>query len=208
MGQGVDLRGEALRRFGETRRRDAMHRAEGGDDVRRFKIVVDRRGDEIEELRRHLRVLDMEREGGRVREPLYGKGDGHASPADGDDEPWPGRFERLVGGDGTKEASRRHMDLQPRRKKPHGAGHAHAFQAKGQADRLGHGDALGLHADRAVGDDPGLRSSRLPAGGNERRGVLRRRALGLGPGGRGSWPAKISGTNNAQFLFDSFGWRT
>src|SRR4030065_521875 len=45
---------------------------------------------------------------------VLGGGGGHAPPADGDDEPWPGRFERLVGGDGTKEASRRHMDLQPR----------------------------------------------------------------------------------------------
>jgi hypothetical protein len=49
-----------------------MHGAEGDGDIRRLEIVVDRRGDEIEELRRHLRVLDMEREGGRAREPFYG----------------------------------------------------------------------------------------------------------------------------------------
>ena len=45
---------------------DAMHGAEGGDDVRRLETVMDRRGDEIEQPGRDLRVLDVEREGAAV----------------------------------------------------------------------------------------------------------------------------------------------
>ena len=95
----------------------------------------------------------------------------------------------------------RHEDLQRRREKPHGALGADPLQGVGQADSLGHGDALCLHADRAVGDDPGLVGAGFAALGDQRRGAVRRLA------GRGFGGAKISGMENAQFLFNSFAWK-
>jgi hypothetical protein len=203
-----DARREALARLGQAVAGDAVHGAEGGDDVRRLEPVMDRRGDQVEQPRGHFRVLDVERESVRGGEPLDGKRDRHASPADGNDQPRPRRFELVVGGDRAEQAGRRQQQLQRRREEPQGARHASAPQAEWQADGFRHGDALRFHADRAVGDDPGLLASGLPAGGDQGGGVVRRGRLKLRAGRWTSRAAKISGTFGAQFLFDSFGWRT
>src|SRR5262245_19536892 len=91
--------------------------------------------------------------------------------------------------DSTERRSReRHEKLKRRRQEPRPGG-ANPPQAEGEADRLGDGGSLRLHADRAVGHDPRLRAA----------GVARPRGLRKG---------KISGTVCAQFLFDSFAYRT
>jgi hypothetical protein len=95
-----------------------VHGAEGDDHIRPLEIVVNRRGDEIEQPGRDLRVLDMQREGVRMGEPLDGEGDRHAAPADRDDEAGPRRLERQVGRNGTKEPRRRHEKLERRRQEP------------------------------------------------------------------------------------------
>ena len=192
VGQGIDLDRKALGRVGETRAGDAMHRAESRDHIPAFEIVVHRRRHEIEELGRHPRILDVQTKGGS--RPLDRKRDGHASPADGDDEAGPGGRERLVGLDRTKEALGRHVDLQPRRQKPHGAFDTHALQAEGKAHGLGHGDALRLHADGAVGYDPGFLAPGLAAGSNQSLGTLRRGVRSWWLGGCLPSAAKTSGT--------------
>jgi hypothetical protein len=192
MGERIYARRKALRCFGEARARDAVHGTERGDDVRSVKIVVGRRRHEVEKLRRYSRILDVETEG--AARTLDGKGDGNAAPADGDDEARPGRHQRLVGRDGAQQAAGRHIDLQPRRQKPHDALGTHLLQAEGEPDGLGNGDALRLHANRPVGDDPGLLGPGFAAGSNQRLGTLGRRLRNLRAGRRGSRPTKISGT--------------
>jgi len=73
-----------------------VHGAEGDDHIRPLESVVNRSGDEIEQPGRDFRVLDMEREGVRVGEPLDGERDRHASSADRNDEAGPRRLERRV----------------------------------------------------------------------------------------------------------------
>ena len=68
---------------------------------------------------------------------------GHDPPTDGDEEVRSGTCERLVGGDGAEQALRREVDHQSRR---HEAKGGHGFSD---------GNALRLHADRPVGNDPG-----------------------------------------------------
>ena len=100
----------------------------------------------------------------------------------------------------AEQARRRQIDLQPCRHEAHGARRPYPHQPVGKADSLGDGNALRLHANRAVGDDPGLVGACLAALGDQGRG-----ALGGGPG-LGTF--ETSGTENAQFLFDSFAGRT
>jgi hypothetical protein len=73
-----------------------VHGTEGDDDIRPLEIVVNRRGDEIEQPGWNFRVLDMEREGVRMGQPLDGERDRHASSADRNDEAGPRRLERRV----------------------------------------------------------------------------------------------------------------
>lgn len=166
--QGLDPAREALRSFGKPHSRNAVHGAEGVEHIVAAEAVMQRGRDQIEVMHRHFRVLDVQ--GKRVGRALDGKRDGHAPAANGDDEARPGDPKRLIGGDGAEQARQRQVDLQPRRQPAYG---------------FGHGNALGLHADRAVGDDPY----------------------------RARWPAfarshGTSGTLEAQFLFDSFRKRT
>jgi hypothetical protein len=139
----------------------------------------------------------MEREGVRMREPLDGKRDRNAPPADGDDETRPWRLKRRVCRDGVEKARRRDQKLKRGREKLHRSGCTHAPQAQRQADSFGHGDPLRLHAGRAVGDNPGFAATGALLGGGrvrERPRPIRDRLC----------CDKISGTICAQFLFDSF----
>jgi hypothetical protein len=147
-------------------------------------------------------MLNVNRKG--AGELLQGERHGNASPADGNDQSRPGLLQRLVGRDGAQEEPRRQVDLQLCRDELQYAAHAHALQAERQADGFGDGDPLRLHADGAVGQDPGLVPTRFPAFGDECSRVLGRGGVRLGSGGGLTGSAKISGTDNAQFLFDSF----
>jgi hypothetical protein len=150
-----------------------MHRAEGCDDVRPFERVVDRRGHEIEQLRRHFGILDVQAEG--VANAFDRERDGYASPADGDDKARPRLAERFVRGNRAEQPVGREIDLKPCGQEPHRAFDAHSLEDEGQAHSLCHGDASRLHADRAIGDDPGLLGPGLAACGDERLGAGRSR---------------------------------
>ena len=110
----IDLRGEAPRRLGEALWRDAMHGAEGVDYVLAVIAVMERRRDQVEALLWHFGVLDVQ--GESLGHALERKRYGNAAPADRDDEAWPGRRERLVGGNKIQQAPRRHVNLQARRR--------------------------------------------------------------------------------------------
>ena len=93
-GQRIDLGRETLRGAGEALRRDAVHGAEGIDDVVAGIAVMDRRRDQVEAMLRHLRILDVQGVGlGHV---FQRERDGNAAAADGDDEAWPGWDKRLI----------------------------------------------------------------------------------------------------------------
>ena len=187
-GEGSDAGFESLGGLVEACLGDPVHRAERGDDVGAFVAVMRGHGDEVEQMRGHFRILDVQSEG--AGNTLDGDGDGHTAAADGDDEARPGRRKLVVGGDVLEQKRRRQIGLRRRRQKPHGSRHLHLLEAEGEADRLGHGLALGLHADGAIGDDPG------PAVLN-RAGLAPARCLE-------GCAAKISGMKAGHFLFDSF----
>jgi len=153
-----------------------MHRASGGDDIRRLQIVVGRRSNEIEQAGRQPRIENVECEGARAL--LHRKRDRRAPVTGGDDETWPGRGERLARGDRSRQSARRHIDLQPLWNEPQATLHAHPLDCERNSDGLSHGDGLVLVAGRAVGDDPALR-------GGDGRGVRWRVERTLPPrGGR------------------------
>ena len=79
-GSGSILAGEALRRTGEALSRDAVHGAEGIDDVVAGIAVMDRRRDQVEAMLRHFRVLDVQGVGlGHI---FQRKRDGNAAAPD------------------------------------------------------------------------------------------------------------------------------
>jgi hypothetical protein len=108
-GQIRDGGAKPLCRLGKARGGDTMHRASGGDDIRRLQIVVGRRGDEVEQRRRQLRIQDMEAVGRRG--PLHRERDRRAVPPGGDDEPRPGGRQGLGRDDRPQQPSRRQIDM-------------------------------------------------------------------------------------------------
>ena len=108
VGRARLCRCEAVCRFGKPRGRVTLCTAPNVVMAFALRAVVGRRG---VEPRRKLRVLDVQREGVRLGEPLDGEGDGHASPSYGDDEAGPGRFQFLVRSDEAEQPCGRHEDL-------------------------------------------------------------------------------------------------
>jgi hypothetical protein len=144
--------------------------------------------------------LNVQRIG--AREPLDRKGDGDAPAAYRDYEPRPWRLQRIIAAGCGEESLGRDQDLQGSRDKSHGPVRTHPLQDEGETHGFRHRDPLGLHADRAVRDNPSLFSPGLAALGDEsRRAFTCARPCGIGG-------AKTSGMENGQFLFDSCSGKT
>jgi hypothetical protein len=94
MRQVFDLRREALSRLCKAAARKAVKRAACRDHVVASKTVMRRRCDQIEACPRRARVMDVKREGGRVRQALDRERDRHAAPAARDYQTRPRWLER------------------------------------------------------------------------------------------------------------------